>query len=42
MRSDGVGLFTIVMLPDVGHDIDWTTPGYSDMVLAWLRSHDRS
>jgi pimeloyl-ACP methyl ester carboxylesterase len=32
---------TIVTLPDVGHDIDWTTPGYSDMVSASLRSHDR-
>ena len=33
---------TFVMLPDIGHDIDWTTAGYSDTVSAWLRAHDRS
>ncbi len=34
--------FTIVMIPDVVHDIGWTTPGYSDTVSTWLRGLARS
>ena len=28
--------FTIVTMPGVGHDINWTTPGYSEQVSEWL------
>lgn len=30
---------TIVVIPDVGHDIGWSTPGYSETVSSWLRDH---
>ena len=31
--------FTIIVIPGEGHDINWSTPGYSEAVSEWLQAH---
>jgi pimeloyl-ACP methyl ester carboxylesterase len=31
--------FSIIVMPGVGHDINWSTPGYNEAVAEWLKDH---
>ena len=39
LTAAGNSDFEIRVIPGVGHDIDWTTPGYDEAVSRWLEAH---
>ena len=39
LTAAGNSDFEIIVMPGVGHDIDWTTPGYNETVSRWLEEH---
>jgi hypothetical protein len=39
LTAAGNSDFEIIVIPGVGHDIDWTTPGYDEAVSRWREEH---